>query len=232
VEAEGVPLTVSEWLATLARRWPVLLVGIICTACAVLLVHKRPIAYQACGNVAVVLPASERFPNPYNNQETPPVTTTALIAQQLMSDQVQQMLDARGLTASYQAQLVNLGSGQAPIYTEPLASVCASSYDSELSLRTADAVMAEFGTLLHDRELAAHVPSASFMTTVVILQPASAAVTGRPSQAYLGVAAIGLIGTVACTLWIDQLLRRRRGTRRDRDPAPGTGRRRRAYQGF
>lgn len=229
MEAEGVRVTVSEWLATLARRWPVLLVGIICTACAVLLVHKRPIAYQACGNVAVALPKSERFPNVYNNQESPPITTTGLIAQQLMSDEVQQMLDAQGLTAAYQAQLVNLGSGQAPIYTEALASVCASSYDSELSLRTADAVMTEFGVLLHDREVAAHVSSASFMTTVVIMKPTSVPVTGRPSQAYLGVAAIGLTGTVASTLWIDQLLRRRRSTRRGGDPAPGAGRPRRAY---
>lgn len=220
------------WLAALARRWPILLVGIICTAFAVLLVHKRPIAYQACGDVAVAQPRTASFPNIYDNPDSPAITTTDEIAQLLMSDQIQQMLDARGLTATYQAQLVNLGNGQGPIYTEPLASVCASSYDSELSLRTADAVITEFGALLHDRQVAAHAASASFLTPVVIVKAALAPVTGRPSQAYLGVAALGLTGTAACALWTDQLLRRRRSRGRHADRGPGAEPHSPAYQGF
>ena len=215
-------MTISQWLAAMARRWPVLLIGIVCTASAVLLVHKRPIAYQACGDVVVNQPISALYPNVYNNPRPAPITTTSLIVQQLMSDQVQKTLYQQGLTATYQAQVVNLGSGQAPIFTEPLASVCASSYNSAISLRTADAVVTQFGVLLQARQSAAHVAPGSVLTDAVLVRPSSVAVLGRPSQAYLGVAAIGLIITASCALWTDQWLRRR----------PSKGRRARSRLGW
>lgn len=203
-------MTISEWLAIMTRRWPVLLIGLLCTASAVLLVHKRPIAYQACGNVLVTQPITVGNPNVYDNPQQPLVTATSVIAEQLMSDSVQQMLQAKGLTAAYQAQVVNTGTGQAPSYPEPLTSVCASSYNAELSQRTADAVVTQFGDILRARQVAAHITPASFLTDTVLAMPASVPVTGRPSQAYLGAVGIGLISTVAVALWTDQLLRRRR----------------------
>jgi hypothetical protein len=187
-----------------------LLIGFLCTVSAVLLVHKRPIAYQSCGDVMVAEPITPTSPNIYDDPDNPPIATTSVITQELMSDQTQRMLAAEGLTASYNAEPVNLGTGQAPVYSEPLATVCASSYNSQLSLRTADAVVTQFGVLLRARQAAAHVAPQSLLTDAVIVMPATLPVLGRPSQAYLGVAAIGFTCTAVGALWADERLMRRK----------------------
>jgi hypothetical protein len=202
-------MTVWQWLATLRLRWPVVVIGLICTAVAVLLVHKRPIAYQACASVAVVAPKTAVAPNVYYNQLNSLVVTTQLITDQVSTSQVQQRLSSEGLSASYQAQVLNTGTTEMPSYSVPEMNVCASSYSSEMSLRTTDAVVQEFGTILHTNQVAAHVPPGSFVTVTVIAAPASLPVTGRPSQAYLGVGAIGLLVTGASAVWADRWLRRR-----------------------
>jgi hypothetical protein len=202
-------MTVWQWLATLRLRWPVVVIGLLCTAVAVLLVHKRPIAYQACASVAVVAPKTTVAPNVYYDQLTSLVVATGLITDQVSSNQVQQRLSSEGLSASYQAQVLNTGSVEIPAYSVPEMNVCSSSYSSEMSLRTTDAVLQEFGTILRARQVAAHVQPGLFVTDTVIAAPASLPVTGRPSQAYLGVGAIGLLVTGASAVWADRWLRRR-----------------------
>jgi hypothetical protein len=209
-------VTVWEWLAALLRRWPVVVIGLLCTVVAVWLVHKRPIAYEACGSVSVGAPRTKVNPNVYDNLDGSLVVATGLITQELMTQQVQQQVSAEGLTASYQAQVLNTGSTEVPSYSVPEMDMCASSYSPEMSLRTADAVIGEFGALLRAHQVAAHVPSRLFLTDRELAAPGSVPMLGRPSQAYLAVAVMGLIITVAGTLWIDQLLRRRAPRRRGR----------------
>lgn len=184
------------------------------------LVHKRPIVYQACGSVIVTAPTTSA-PNVYNSPQGSLIIVTGLVTQQLGSQQVQHQLQAQGFTAAYQAQLLNSATPEVPQYTEPLANVCASSYSSELSLRTANAVVQEFGTILRARQLENAAPK-EFITDSVVVPPISLPVTGRPSQAYLGVAAIGMILTAACVVWTEQLLRLR-AQRRGRSGAAGNG---------
>jgi hypothetical protein len=171
----------------------------------VYLVHKRPIVYQACGSVIVTAPTVSE-PNVYNSPPSPLIVTASLVAQQLMSDAVRHDLQAQGLTAAYQAELFNNGTPEAPQYSEPLTNVCASSYDPELSLRTAHGVIQEFGTILRARQQANAAPQ-TFMNDAVVVAPVSLPVLGRPSQAYLGVAAIGVILTVTCVVWADPFFR-------------------------
>jgi hypothetical protein len=196
----------------LTRRWPVALIGILCTASVLYLVHKRPIVYQACGSL-VVTAVSPETQNAYNSPVGPLIVVTSLITQQLSSDHEQDRLRAQGLTASYQAQILNNGTPEVPTYTEPFANVCASSYSSDISLRTAVAVLNDFGTLLNKYQTANPNPK-QVITASVVLPPIPLPVTGRPSQAYLGVVAIGTILTLACITWVQQLtqlLARRRG---------------------
>lgn len=217
---EGVVET-WEWWGTLARRWPVVLIGLLCTAATLYLVHKRPIVFEACGSVVVTAPKSSDHPNVYNSPQGSLIIDTGLITQQLNSEQVQHQLQAQGLTASYQAQLANSGTPEAPQYSAPLANVCASSHSYELSLRTANAVIQEFGTILQARQLQNAAPT-ELITDSVVVSPVSLPVTGHPSQAYLGVAAIGIILTAACAVWTDRLLRLR-ARRPRRADAAGNG---------
>jgi hypothetical protein len=210
---EGHVVTIWEWLTALMRRWPFVLIGLLCTLVAVYLVHKRPIAYQACGSVTVGAPRTKASPNVYYSQQASLVAVTGLATEQVMSQQVQDRLSADGLTAGYQAQVLNTGSSETPAYSVPEMDMCASSYSSEMSERTAKAVIGDFDAFLRSRQAASHVPRRYFLTETEIAAPLPEPVTGRPSQAYLGVGAIGLIITGAGTLWIDQFLRRRSSVR-------------------
>lgn len=215
-------MTIWEWLTALLRRWPILLAGILCTMGAVVLVHGRPIAYEACGSVVVSAPKTLTYPNIYNNLRGSLVAATGLIVQELTSAPVQRHLMSEGLAPSYQAEVHNTGTVETPGYTEPLMDVCTSSYDSGLALRTSNAVIREFGTILRTRQASAHVPRKSLLTDTVIVKPGAQPVTGRPSQAYLGVGLMGLIITGVVALWSDQLVRRRKRLRKLRRAARGS----------
>ena len=222
-------MTIWEWLTVLLRRWPVLVIGLLCTAVAVYLVHKRPIVYQSCGDVIMAPPKSHQHPNIYTNLQASLVDSTGLIATQLMSTQMQQHFRAQGLTADYQAQVHNTGTSETPSYGEPEMDVCSSSYDSAMALSTTEAVLKEFGAVLHQRQVAAHITPRYGAAAALIAGPGSLPVLGHPSQAYLGVAVIGFTCTVVIALWIDPFLRRRarrrRAARRAAARAQGGGQR-------
>lgn len=207
--AGGQKLTVWGWVAAMSRRWPVIAAGLICTACAIVAVHERPVSYQACGSVVVSSPVTSTNPNVYNNIQGSLIATAGWITVELQSSPVQRRLAAQGASAVYEAQVHNTGTTETPAYSEPEMDVCASSLRPDLALRTANAVLAEFGVLLRSKESSAHVPARALVLEQVLASPGADAETGRPSQAYLGVACIGLIMTSACALWIDRYLRRR-----------------------
>jgi hypothetical protein len=202
-------MTAAEWLAALRRRWRVFAVLLLCTLVAVVIVHKRPIAYQACASVSTTAPPTKVSPNAYSITQSSLVTTTGIVTTQLSSEQTQQMLTAQGLTAGYTAQVHNTGPSETPEYSEPLADLCTSSYDASMSLRTDKALVAQFATALRNLQVSANVPARSFATMTVIAPPGVAAVTGRPSQAYLGVGIFGVAVALAVTIWFDQYQRKR-----------------------
>jgi hypothetical protein len=202
-------MTAAEWLAALRRRWRVLAVLLLCTLVAVVIVHKRPIAYQACASVSTTAPPTKVSPNSYSITQSSLVTTAGIVTTQLSSGQTQQTLRAQGLTAGYTAQVHNTGPSETPEYSEPLADLCTSSYDASMSMRTDQALVAQFAVLLRDLQVSTSVPPRSFETMTVIAPPGVVAVTGRPSQAYLGVGIFGAAVAVAFTIWYD-LYRRKR----------------------
>lgn len=204
-------MTIWEWRAAMKRRWPVLVVGLLCTVCAVWAVHKRPVSYQACASVIVGAPTTTTNPNIYNNTQASLVVATGLITEELQSAPVQQRLRAGGAAATYQAQMHNNGTVETPAYWEPEMDMCASSPDPEMSVHTSNAALAEFGILLRAREVAAHVAPRDFLTESLLASPGAVPEEGRSSQAYLGVGVLGLIATAASALWVDEYLRRRRG---------------------
>jgi hypothetical protein len=212
-------VTIWEWLTAVLRRWPVLLAGMLCTICVVYAVHKRPVSFQACGSIIVGAPATPTSPNVYNNTEGSLVAATGLITDELQSATVQSKLQAEGATGTFQAQMHNTGTTETPAYSEPEMDVCATSIDPGVALRTSNAVLAEFATLLQDREAAAHVPAKYYLTEKILASPGSVPETGRPSQAYLAVLVLGMIVSAVAALWTDHYMRRRWRRRRAREHA-------------
>jgi hypothetical protein len=218
-------MTVWEWLGALQRRWPVLVVGLLCTMCAVYLVHKRPVSWQACGSVIISAPTTPTSPNAYNDPQASLVAATGLITLTLQSPQIQQQIRATGATGNYQAVVHNTGTTETVAYSEPEMDVCATSLDPEMAVQTTNAVVAEFHSLLHAGQVEAHVPPKYYLSETVLAAPGSVPEAGRPTQAYLGVGIFGLVATATCAVWTDRYLRRRRrGVRqRPRQIAAPTG---------
>lgn len=205
-------MTAAEWLATLRRRWLVLAAGLLCTMGAVVLVHGRPIVYYGCASVAGTAPPTGMDPNAYSDARHSLVELIGIVTLELTSDQTQQNFRTAGFTAAYTAQVHNTGTTETPGYSEPLADLCASSYNPTLTASTIQALITRFGKVLHERQAAVHVPAGSFVTETVISPPSIQPVTGRPSQAYVGVGLFGLACALTLTVWTDRYRRRERGS--------------------
>jgi hypothetical protein len=208
-QAKGAAMTVSGFLAVLRRRWLVVALVLMCTVVALALVHKRPIDYQACASVALITPKTSDFPNVYDNTQASLVATTGLVTEKVMSPATQRQLAAQGMTASYDAEVLNTGTDASPTFTEPLTTVCSTSYNAAVAGNTTDAVVASFGEILRTVQADAKVSPRDFITAKVIVPSTPLAILGRPSQALLGVGLIGLTLAISLAMWTDTFMRRR-----------------------
>lgn len=199
-------MTLGAWLAVLRRRRFVLIAVLLLTGVVMALVHARPITYEACGSLTLLPPKVGYQPNPYGGFLPPLVATSGLLAQQVNSHQVQQRLAAEGLTASYDAEVLNTGTLANPTYTEPLVNVCSFAYGPVPPLNTTDAVIKTFSERLRALQAEAHVPRAGLITNEVVAPASSTAILGHTKIAMLGVGLAGLIAAVALAMWSDRIL--------------------------
>jgi hypothetical protein len=202
-------MTVADFFGVLRRRWIVVALVLMCTVVALVLVHKRPIDYQACASVALVAPKTPDFPNVYDNTQQSLIATTGLITAKVMSTATQQQLAAQGMTGSYDAEVLNTGTDASPTFTEPLTTICSTSYNAAVAGDTTDGVVASFALILNTIQLDARVSPRDFITDRVIVPSTPLAILGRPSQALAGVALIGLTLAISLAMWTDTLIRRR-----------------------
>jgi hypothetical protein len=208
-QAKGAAMTVPGFFAVLRRRWLVVALGLMCTALALALVHKRPIDYQDCASVALIAPKTGDFPNGYDNPQETLVATTGLVTEKVMSPAMQHQLAAEGMTASYDAEVLNTGSDVAPTFSEPLTTVCSTSYNPTIALNTTNGVVASMGTILDEIQSDAKVSPPYFITDKIIVPSAALPILGHPSQALIGVALIGLTLAVSLAMWFDTIMQRR-----------------------
>lgn len=208
-------MTAREFVARLRRRWYVLVIFAFCTMGAVWAVHQRPISYLACDDLFVTAPTTKVNPNVYTNEAGSLDTMTGLVTRAVMSQAAQDRVRSKGLTAGYDAEMTNTGSNENPLYGEPSLQICSTSTDPVMAIRTMNGATRQFQMILYQRQAAQHVTSGLLMRVEVVASPAAVPIDGRPSQAYLGVAIMGLVSGVAVALWTDPLLERlrRRKTR-------------------
>ena len=201
-------MTLRQLIGTLRRRWYVLAFAALCTAVGMGAVHKHSIVYQGCSALFVTAPQTHQAPNVYTSQQDSLDVTTGVVTRAVMSSAVQAQLRSEGFTATYNAEMTNTGSNENPAYDQPTLQICASSTNPSMAVRTTQGATGQFRTILHDRQVAQHVVPGSMISVTVIASPYPQPVLGRPSQALVGVALLGLVGGLALTLWSDPLLRR------------------------
>jgi hypothetical protein len=209
-------VTLRAWLRVLRRRRLVVIAVLLLTSVVMAMVYERPIAYQACGSITLLPPPLGYQPNVYGNSLPPLVVTSEVVTDQVNSHQVQQRLAAQGLTASYDAEVLNTGTMANPTYTEPLVNVCSFAYDPVLPLKTTDAVMKTFSDRLRFLQVEAHVIRAGRITDQVIAPASSVAILGHSKVAVLGVGVAGLIAAIALAMWSDRILQDKTRSRKFR----------------
>jgi hypothetical protein len=215
-------VTPREMIATLRRRWYVLAVVALCTLLGVMAVHKRSITYMECDVLFVNPPPTHLNANVLLNETDSLDATTGIVTRAVMSSTVQDQLQSAGLTASYDAEMTNTGTNETPAFGEPSLQICSSSTSAVMAQRTTNGVTRQFLGILHERQVAQHVRPAMMITAEVIGSPSVQPIYGRPSQAYIGVGLIGIVGGVALTLWSDPFLERRQRRKTARQPPTGT----------
>ena len=151
--------------------------------------------------------------NVYLDDNPSLAVVTGMVTQTMMSQPMQQRIQARGVT-DYAVTQTNTGEIRFPTYTQPTMQVCATSATPQGTLSAVQLVTADIRSVLHQMQAAQHVPADSFITAVQLTPAVPVPIIGRPSLAYLGVLLIGAIGAVPLALWSDPWLRylhRRRG---------------------
>jgi hypothetical protein len=201
-------MTAGEWVATLCRRWSVMLGVLLCTAGVLFAVQGRTITYRGCEQLFLGAPPLPWNKNVLTGENASVAMTTGMVTETVNSEQVRNQIAAAGYPTYYNMLMTNTGESRFPSYTSPTLHICVSSPSKRAVLGTTAAASQKFITLLADMQIARHVPVKSRITVTRLASAAPFAIVGRPQQAYFGVALAGLLAAVALALWTDPVLTR------------------------
>jgi hypothetical protein len=184
-------MTAGEWVATLCRRWYVMLGVLLCTVGVLFAVQGRTITYRGCDQLFLGAPPLPWNKNVLTGSNASVAMTTGMVTETMNSEQVRNQIAAAGYPAYYNMLMTNTGESRFPSYTSPTLHICVSSPSKQVVLSTNAVASQKFITLLADMQIAAPF-----------------AIVGRPAQAYFGVLLAGLLAAVALALWSDPALTR------------------------
>jgi len=197
-------MSVFEFVAALRRQWYVLALAGLLTLIGMWSIHARPISYQGCEDLYVT--GANWSWNVYLNGNPSMAMVTGMMTQAMMSQPMQQRIQARGVT-DYAVTQTNTGEIRFPSYTQPTMQVCATSATPQGTLSAVQLVTADIRSTLYQMQAAQHVSADSFITVIQLTPAVPVPITGRASLAYLGILLIGAIGAVPLALWSDRRLR-------------------------
>jgi hypothetical protein len=208
-------MSVSEFAAALRRRWYVLVLVGLFTVVGMWAVHVRPLSYQGCENL--YLSGAPWVGNVYFNGNESLAVVTGMVTQTMMSQPIQQKIQATGVT-DYAVTQTNTGEVRFPSYHQPTMQVCVTSATPQGTLSAVQLISADIRSVLHQMQAAQDAPPNSFIKAVQLTSAVPVPIIGRPSLAYAGVLLIGVIAAVPLTLWSDPLLRYLQRARRTAGP--------------
>ena len=201
-------MTAGEWAATLCRRWYVMLGVLLCTAGVLFAVQGRTITYRGCDQLFLGAPPLPWNKNVLTGSNASVAMVTGMVTEEMNSEQVRDQIRAAGYPTYYNMLMTNTGESRFPSYTSPTLHICVSSPSQQAVLRTNAVASQKFITLLAQMQTARQVKTKSQITVTRLAQAVPEPIAGRPSQAYFGVALIGLLLAVAVALWSDPALTR------------------------
>lgn len=201
-------MTAREWVATLCRRWYVMVGVLLCTVGVLFAVHGRSITYRGCDQLFLGAPPLPWDKNQLTGQNASAAVVSGMVVAEMDSQQVRQQIAAAGYPTFYNMLMTNTGESRFPSYTSPTLHICVSSPSRQAVLGTTAIASQKYITLLADMQVARDVPVKSQITVQRLAQAVPEAIVGRAGQAYVGVALIGVLLAVALALWSDPVLTR------------------------
>jgi hypothetical protein len=158
-------------------------------------VEHAPKTYLETGTVVVAAPNVPLTDKPYSTVSGSLVTTSAVLAQSLMSPQAQALVREAGGTADVSLALVNFNNHDYPEYSYPLATLTAQSADPGVTRRTFQVALQVLRRLLARRQGHAGVRG----RISVQLVGDTGAVT-QPGSRKRSLAALGLLTVIAMVM--------------------------------
>lgn len=195
-------------LRVLARRWVVVLVGVLCMAGGgVAVVRYVPTEYQASGQLILLLPPGVNRDlgptNPYLNLPPELTTTASLLAGGIMTKDSMRAVAGDGYTSEYDVAVVP-GAG-------PLLIITAKDTDPDEALATRDEVMTRLQQELAQIQADADVPDRQLISATPSSVGSSAeALPGSKIRALAGVLGAGVTLTLLAAFLIDRRKNRRK----------------------
>jgi len=189
----------------LFRRHLAAVAAVLIVAIGVAYTFKStPTVYTEGGTVVFNPPVSKAFPNPYQAGSDSIITTAGVLTAFMMGAQGQQQVTAAGGRVPYQMALVNSYDQEYPNYSNPEATLYATSTDLVGVQRTYAATMQVLSRQLAVRQAAVGVPAVDRITIKMIGNPGPLAQPGSKKRSYGGLFLLTVIALFAVSIFLDR----------------------------
>ncbi|WP_426510445.1 hypothetical protein ACPPVO_07030 [Dactylosporangium sp. McL0621] len=201
----------TDVLRALSRRWYVVVVGVVLTAALGYQAARVTPVYLASEVLVVKYPVSPDAPNPLTGLYPSVAVTAAAVATSLRTPAFEAEFRRAGVTGTYEFAPRNTGTNQEPRYIISSLTVTNTTDSEEGALRALRILTAAYTDKLKELQDRWNVRQ-DLRFTVSTLVAASVVELSHSSQrALIGSAFLGGLGTLAVPLWVDEIIRRRRG---------------------
>ena len=205
----------SDLAGVLWRRWYIAIIGALLTAFAANQAIHPPDRYMATEVLLIRPPVSEYAPNAVTGLHPSVAVTAAAMASRLSTPDARERFELLGVSGTYTLTPRNTGTNQEPRYVIGSLAITDIAADEEAGLRSLRILKQAFETELIDLQDEYQVRRDLRITVAVLVPPDASLLPHSPRRSLIGVALLGVLGTAAVMLWVDEIMRRR-----NRRPSP------------
>ncbi|MGK4579961.1 hypothetical protein [Kitasatospora sp. HPMI-4] len=198
----------------LLRRWYVLVLAAVLTLAGAVVVARPPVVYRSAAVVRIKPPETPQDPSGMTDFRPSLAVIGAAVVTVLKSPSGTAELRQAGVSGEFDLAPRNTGTTKTEAYVVPTVEISVKGADPRAASRQVDVIVQHFGTQLRRLQDGKNIPAQRYITSDQLVPATALPVLGVRSRGLMGVAALGLLGGVACTLWTDEYLRSRAGRRR------------------
>ncbi|GAA2236000.1 hypothetical protein GCM10010430_16010 [Kitasatospora cystarginea] len=193
----------------LLRRWYVLALAAVLTLAGAVVVAKPPVVYRSAAVVRIKPPETPQDPSGMTDFRPSLAIIGAAVVTVLKSPSGTGELRQAGVSGDFDLAPRNTGTTKTEAYVVPTVEISVKGADPKRADLEVDVIVQYFGTELRRLQDGKNIPEQRYITSDQLVPATALPVLGVKSRGLVGVAALGMLGGVACTLWTDEYLRSR-----------------------